>query len=196
MTDKEREEFLNVHLPYRMAHLDGLIWLAGGIPLENGVLRTPLAPIPEDQVMLLVNPMIDAGLLTCRVIADFLGIRLKKHNNVTSKGDISETKLDFDCPPKEDTDHHITKAPLNLQAVAKNEFDVENDKLSEDLELAFKETLFSAMKASAHLTKTDSSVSGRKNPALCANALLTLVENKVYKALSWPVPCYKHWTGN
>ena len=194
MTDEEREEqekFLTVHLPYRMTHLDGLIWacqaisrygLEADLAITVGAHETIKGPL-----WIITNPLQEAGLIQCRVVANFLGIKLEHE------------KANFGVDQGGDK-HYICKIKMyndkDEPLAAVSEDDLKNKygaKINELLD-CIKDTLRWASEGSAHLMASKN-LMDCDITVKCAESLLWLVEEKVYKPLGRDVPNYKKWTG-
>lgn len=205
MTDEEREkqeEFLNEHLPYRMAHLDGLIWAGSGpecreekglLTFQNGIRINWLG------LRLAKNSILEIGLINCRIIAQFLGIGLAGYKNAKEQKDLESVSFEWKRVGYPE-DYFVSKIRRldnsNLASVSEDDIaELENSGFS-GLADSLKFAIWAASKASAHLTISESVLTEDNLPMVItsAKALLLLVEKKVYGALSLPLPHYKWWT--
>lgn len=179
---------LNIHIPYRLTHIDGLCWACD--VLNSGNQSTTLSLVFDRDVknkqlsiLDLTNPLAEIGLLYCRVLLNFLGLRFDKRDNAIveilnpgSEDNFSIVKLDLPA---------LTPADLELAPTGE----------SKDIIKSCIRTLLSINKGVAHFTDSNSSRSYTQDAQLCGKTVIWLVEEYVYKKLDYPIPPFKVWTG-
>ena len=179
------DEMLREHIPYRLTHLDGLIWAserlmstyrpdAISIRFDGQVVLTPKS------LYQITNPLFEIGILYCRVLLEFLGIRLDSKNKLANRADGRPDDFGIEQLSLP----HVTIAELLGAPCAR----------SGDIEAAAIATLISADKGVAHFTSSTSGRAHAANSLLCAKAVAWCIEEYVYRKLSMPIPEYKRWT--
>lgn len=182
------EEMLVEHLPYRMQQLDGLSWATRLISdnpsiTESGVIFDGRWAVRWSTYRVLTNALAEAGLLYCRVLMSFLGLTLDSKTSllreIEKPGAGDEFSIvKFHLPPV--TLSQLALAPTGVPA---------------DVLAACQRTIFAANKGVAHFTDQTTSRSFIGDAHTCAETVLWLVEEFVYRKLGRPVPTYRVWSG-
>ena len=176
----ELEEMLKEHLPYRLGHLDGLRWASQVVMrrIVNSKICLSLNgvnPICFSKARPLTNPLFETGILYCRVLLNFLGI---KHDNgklipITQHNDLTIEKFGLQFITIDELISAPTGSPEKIKQGCIN-------------------TLFSASKAVAHFKNKEARLKS-EDSFLCATTTMWLTEEYVYKKLGRPVPSYRIW---
>lgn len=180
------DEMLREHIPYRLTHLDGLVWaseklLARYRPSTISIQFDGQVALTLKSVYQITNPLFEIGILYCRVLLDFVGIQLDKKN----------TKLVARTRRRPD-DFGIEQ--LSLPCVTVQELIAAPCVPPGNVEGAVIATLVSADKGVAHFTSGTSGRAYAANSLLCAKAVAWCVEEYVYRKLNGTIPDYKRWT--
>jgi hypothetical protein len=183
MNEQARKDWLEVHLPYRLQAVDGLRWvcellLAGDYPTSVEVFFDGRKVITSSSFRFLTNPMLEVGVVFCRVLLEFLGVSLdrsKKHLKQRGSPQPDDVKMeDFGLLPI--TVEQVRQAPTGPP---------------DQVEEACAYTIFTAHKAVAHLTPGPVPRSDVVKLHLCSLTVRWLVYEYVYKVLDLPEPRYR-----
>jgi hypothetical protein len=173
----EREQYLVGHIPYRLqslriCHIACEQLMLTPHPEFHLELRISEALVLDDSNLLLTNPILESGLLYCRVLLEFLGIhrdrrtgQLVQTQQATASDDVSIT--DFGLPKMT-----VCQAVTGTSYAASSEIDT-----------ALRCVLENANKVVAHLT------SGPTLPAtypflkLACRVVIDLVQHHLYDPL-------------
>jgi hypothetical protein len=187
LTSEEREAFLEADIPYRMTAVEGMVWACAYLTKygDTGPLWVRFGkegPITSETVRILTNPVIEVGALYCRVLLEFMGLKLDRNATpMTLKEGFTRRNDDvgiehFDLP-------RVTLADFGVEYVEQPEWPGQ----------AAATALHIADKALAHLTRTQ--IDRKTIPQLhdCGIATISLVERHLYRALDRAVPDYLKW---
>ncbi|MBC8492795.1 MAG: hypothetical protein H8D43_03335 [Chloroflexi bacterium] len=184
MDEQDRKNWLEVHLPYRLQAVDGLRWvsellLVGNYPASVEVFFDGRRVISSTSFRFLTNPMLEAGVIFCRVLLEFLGVSLdnttKDRLKQRTSGWRDAVKIeDFRLLPI--TVEQVRQAPTGSP---------------DQVEEACAYTILTAHKAIAHLTPGPEPKSDVAKLHLCSLTVPWLVCEYVYRALELPEPRYK-----
>ncbi|MCF8070610.1 MAG: hypothetical protein K9L30_18675 [Desulfobacterales bacterium] len=185
--EKFHKEILERHLPYRMVHLDGLCWacdllLSGNTSVPVSIIIDGVTNNTGSSVYFLTNPLVESGLLYCRVFLGFLGISLNRKTQQLAQIEKPGTGDDFS----------LTK--LGLPSLTVNDLRSAPTGRPEEIEASCQRTLLSTNKGVAHFTDSDTPGSQAQDALCCANTVIWLIEEYVYKKLDIPIPFFKFWT--
>jgi hypothetical protein len=133
-------------------------------------------------VYFLTNTLVETGLLYCRVLLNFLGIYLNRKTQ-----QLAQIKK-----PGTGDDFSLTK--LGLHSITVNDLRSAPTGRPEEIEASCQRTLLSTNKGVAHFTDSDTPGSQVQDALCCANTVIWLVEEFVYKKLDIPIPSFKIWT--
>jgi hypothetical protein len=180
---KNQDEIFD-HLKYAMKHVDGLCWLLldpnRSGPLQVLVNEQPVLKRPDlGQVRIAIA---EAGLINCRKLLDFLGLRANRQRVLE---EISGRRHWPDDVGIED---------LVLQRVSLTAYDKAPFTGPVSLRSAAEHTLQAADKGVAHFTLGIGTPARSVPVLMCAQAVLWLTEEHVYRKLGLPVPDYRIWT--
>ncbi|MGD0961264.1 MAG: hypothetical protein ABSB19_15765 [Methylomonas sp.] len=190
LNEKLKNDMLNEHIPYRLTQLDGLCWASEELLKKQlsdkwDITKTSDAStkIELTDVRQLTNPLMETGLIHCRQLLNFLGFNLAKNT-----GQLEEIKR-----PGKNDDFSIVKLKLDQLTLAQLRSSPTG--LPNDIENACQRSLFAINKGVAHFTDSNSGRSVVNDALLCANTIIWLIEEYVYRKLSHSVPPYTSWTG-
>lgn len=180
------DEMLREHIPYRLTHLDGLVWASEKLldshpPTAISVQFDGQVVVIAKSLYQITNPLFEIGILYCRVLLEFLGIQLDRGKKVLASrtgrrpDDFGIEQLSLPC----------VTVPELLGAPSPRPWDTERAVIA---------TLVSADKGIAHFTSDTSSRACAANSLPCARAIAWCVEEYVYRKLNVPIPTYKRWT--
>jgi len=180
------DEMLREHIPYRLTHLDGLVWaseklLASYRPTVISIQFDGQVALVPTSLYQITNPLFEIGILYCRVLLDFLGIQLDRKNKMLA-GRTGRRSDDFGI---EQLSLPYVTVPQLLGAPCAR---------SGDVEAATIATLVSADKGIAHFTSGKSGRAYVEDSLLCAKAVAWCVEEYVYRKQNIPISDYKRWT--
>ena len=183
---KTRESVLE-HLQYALTHVDGLYWLCDrllvGIPRgEVTITIGGRSVIVRPSFAFLQNPLAEAGLIYCRKLLDFLGLKVKH-----SGADLYERKSPY-------TDDTIGIEDLKLQRVGLCVLDSTPFGDAEKIRSACVHTIRAANKGVAHFTEDRGERAEAQQLLLCAEVVRWLIEKHVYEKLNLQIPAYRIWT--
>jgi hypothetical protein len=182
-----RDAMLDEHLPYRMQQVDGLCWatrliLNGPSNGEIGVVFDGRWVVRSHPYRILTNPLVEAGLLHCRVLMNFLGLRLDKKTLRLAP---------FEKPSEKD-DFSIVK--LDLPAVTLAQIGQAPQEDPAHVLAACERTILSVNKGVAHFTDAATARSFANDANTCGETVLWLTEEFVYRKLGKPLPPYRVWS--
>ena len=172
------ESVLQEHLAYRMTHLDGLVWAAEcllGTPRSGSIV---LHFEGQASMFMLTNPLFEVGTLNCRLVMDFLGIRIDKGNRLAP------------VLPRRPDDLGVED--LGLPPVTVSDFLKCGP--TQQVESSTIKMLIAADKGVAHFTVNPGGRAWAPDALVCADAVMACVDRYVYKALGKPVAGYRRWT--
>lgn len=180
------DEMLQEHIPYRLTHLDGLVWaseklLATYRPTAISIQFDGQVALTPKSLYQITNPLFEIGILYCRVLLEFLGIQLDRKNK----------KL-MARSGRHPDDFGIEQ--LSLPYVTVHQLLGTPCAPSGNPEGAVIATLVSADKGVAHFTSGTSGRAYAANSLLCAKAVAWCVEEYVYRKLNTGIPEYRRWT--
>ena len=181
-----REAILD-HLGYGLAHVDGLRWLCeqllAGIPIGPArIIVGNREMIARGTFAYIQNPIAESGLIYCRKLLEFLGIKLDRDGQVL----YSRTSAP--------ADGDVGIEHLGLQRVPATAIAAVPIAPEPELREACMHTLRSANKGVAHFTVDRGEQSSVPKILLCAKTVTWLVEKHVYKELQMGPPFYRVWT--
>jgi hypothetical protein len=178
MTAKKRREFLNEHIPYRLAAID-LCQIVARL-LGDGTTAHPIViqfgsilTIKAGQARVFTNPVVEHGFMSCRAMLEFLGVGL----------DGSKAKLAAYRMQKPDT---ATLKDFTLELLTAEQ--VETYLAREPMLIdGLIRTIRAAHKAGAHLTTSGERLRPDSLEAGC-RATRTLINHFLYEALGCAPP--------
>jgi hypothetical protein len=180
-------EMLEEHLPYRLTHLDGLCWacevlISGENPSDVSITFDGVTKLKQTSVLFLTNSLVEAGLLYCRVLFNFLGIRLE--------GRLQQLTLITN--PGSGDDFSIVK--LGLPILTLDDLRLAPTGIPGEVEESCRLTLLAINKGVAHFTDSSTPRSQAQDALCCAKTVMWLTEEYVYKRMGLAAPFYKLWT--
>jgi hypothetical protein len=178
---------LDEHIPYRLSHLDGLIWasqvrLARREPSRVALQFDGQTALSMKSIRQVTNPLMEIGILYCRNLLEFLGIKLDQTNQLVRAPRSGKSRAD---------DFTIEALGLNPVPVTKLLSVFSDPSVGEKAVIA---TLVSANKGIAHFTSGTAARAYVPDSLLCASALIQLIEELVYQQLRKEIPEYRIWT--
>ncbi len=178
---------LEEHLPYRLTHLDMLCWaceviLAGERPSDVRITFDGLTKLKQTSVSFLTNALVEAGLLYCRVLLNFLGIYLDRGTQQLAK---------IKNPGVHD---NFSIVKLGLPSVTLGNLRLAPTGSSREVEESCQLTLLATNKGVAHFTVSTTPRSQAEDALRCAKTVMWLTEEYVYKRIGRAIPFYKLWT--
>jgi hypothetical protein len=175
------------HVKYGLAHVDGLCWLCerliAGVPPGDLTIRV------GDQVLLrrptfgaLQNALAESGLIYCRKLLDFLGLKSQRNG-----GTLIERTESY-------SDDTVGIEDLHLPRVSLAALDSSPFGSGQSVRAACEHTLRAANKGVAHFTEDRGERADAEQILRCGQVVGWLAEKHVYKALDVATPVYKVWT--
>ncbi len=185
MIDNKLRDYLMIHIPYRLQAIDGLQWACQVIIKYQ---KTNFVQLHIDGVLaassnsyrFITNPMLEVGLLYCRVLLEFLGIGLNINRNKLKE------KTDLSIKPDDININNFGLNRLTINQVCDVPF-----ASSIELEQAYIYTILTADKAVAHLTIGPNLPQNINNLSICSKAVPFLICKYLYTALGLREPNYK-----
>ena len=175
------------HVEYGLKHVDGLCWLC--TCLIDGVPSGDLTISVGDKMLVrrpsfavLQNSLAEAGLIYCRKLLDFLGLKIDRN--------CSSLKA-RSAPYSDDT---VGIEDLGLPRLDIAQLSVAPLGSGDAIQAACEHTIRSANKGVAHFTEDRGDRAEEKPVLLCGQAVAWLVAEYVYKPLDVSLPEYRVWT--
>jgi hypothetical protein len=188
--DAKRDEILS-HLPYALGHVDAAIWaltlVSWGVRSNELSIHIAGEVIAEhESFAALTDAHVETGLIYCRKLIEFLGIRL---DETTAPAKLVPVKT----PRKKTTDACITQIG-RASIVAVEEFLDEGPRDRAIIEEACAHTIRAAHRGVAHFTNTPYDKARCGKVVDCATTVRAAVERFAYRELGREVPNYRRWT--
>ena len=183
MDEKQQREFLDRHIPYRITAVDFMghacdLVTSGRADRPAVVVIDGQKELEASKCRFLTNPVIETGAIFCRVLLEFLGVKLGKDMQLVSR-----------CSNKKNKDDVFIE-DFNLNGVSPETILSTRYFGSEE---AVKRACITAIhvshKAVAHLT-SGLKESNIQDLRLCSKLIPYLVAKHLYEALEYPVPPY------
>jgi hypothetical protein len=187
MTESEREALLEVHIPYRMTAVDGMRWACRYL-IENdadgqiGLRRGGVELFTSETVRIFTNPVIEMGAVSCRVLLEFLGLRLDQTATPPVMRGVP-TRMGDD----------IGIEDFGLPRVTLDDLDAVSLEIPGWGRQVCAETVYISNKAIAHLTRAPVDLEALPQLSDCGLATLRLMERHVYGALGRRLANYRLW---
>jgi hypothetical protein len=169
------------HLPYRLTHLDGLVWACEFLLERPRPGSIALRLDGQADAFMVTNPLVEVGVLNCRLVLEFLGIRLDRSNRLT---DIPLRHADGDDWGIELLGLPKVSVPRFLACGASEE----------GVGASATRILIAARKGVAHFTQNPQGRALVPDALVCAEAVMACADRYVYGAPANPVPRYRRWT--
>lgn len=184
---KKRDDILT-HLEYGLKHVDGLIWLCQLLIAEGRPNRIEVAfdgepVITKTTLGFLQNPLAESGLIYCRKLLDFLGIKLDRKESKTLRE-----------VPNDRSGGDVGIEHLGLSRITIAELLAAGDGPSNKIEAACIHTIRAANKGVAHFTEDKGERAQAEEVVICARIVVELIQVKVYDVLGIARPTVQVWT--
>ena len=187
MSEAERKEVLEEHIPYRLTSIDGLrfaceILLKQAHPATVKLYLDDNCLLASTSYRFLTNALLEVGAIYCRVLLEFVGIGLEmRTKKLKGKSRAQRRKGDIWIE-----DFGLKKASVaDVRSAGTGKPD--------EVEEACVEAILTAHRAVAHLTYglPGRPELGRLRMGACT--VLWLVEEYLYKRLDLEIPPYRQW---
>ena len=185
----DQDEILH-HVEYGLKHIDGLIWLCDQLVVwertgerpESVEIAFDGAPAAKGKVGLLQNPLAETGLIYCRKLLDFLGIKVS--------GKEPHCLVEVNDKGRRPDDRGVEQ--LGLPRLTIDEL-----ALPDEVEEACIRTIRAANKGVAHFTENRGEKLSAEQAIICAGIVVQAIEERVYDALEIerPKPIQRHESG-
>ncbi|MBE7480604.1 MAG: hypothetical protein HS104_11565 [Polyangiaceae bacterium] len=174
------------HLPYALTHIDGAIWACEFIaanPRTSMKIKVGGTPVAEHAGFFpLTNALAETGLVCNRKVVEFLGIKLRRNEDVLYAVDGDRSGDDAGI-------EQIGGTRLNVE-----EYLTFGQGAPDVVRAACVHALRSASKGVAHFTNTPNFKAHMKPTVLCLTTTLEAVEECAYRRTGREVPDYRVWS--
>ena len=180
---REEEATLEDHIPYRLAHVDGMRWACELLlpgPDQRGRIELMYAgqKVLAGTPRCITNPLVEVGAISCRVMLEFLGIKVGKDELIeVSKRKSDDIAIEMFGVPR------VRLADLDSYAGTEREL----------VRLSCVTTIHIAHKVVAHFTSAPIERTGFEHLLRCGRTVVELIERDLYGALGREVPDYRYW---
>ncbi|HUS59291.1 MAG TPA: hypothetical protein VM141_11625 [Planctomycetota bacterium] len=195
MDEEQQREFLDNHIPYRITAVDFMghacdLVTSGRADRPAVVVIDGQKELEASKCRFLTNPVIETGAIFCRVLLEFLGVKLGKDMQLVSR---CSNKKNGE-PNKKNDDVFIEDFRLNGCPLTRVSPETILSTRGFGSEEAIKRACITAIhvpnKAVAHLTSGLEERDTLEDLRLCSKLIPYLVAKHLYEALEYPVPPY------
>jgi hypothetical protein len=183
-----KQDLILGHLKYGLGHLDALCWLCRVLDENRDFASVALTfdgqvVIQRSSLTFIQNPIAETGLIYCRKLLEFLGVKLVRRS--VELCDVAADRTDDDLGIE-----HLD----GLNRISVDALDDAPFGEPAEIRKAVIHTLLAANKGVAHFTHGKAEPADTEPVLICARTVIWLVERHVYDKLGLDVPKFRVWT--